>query len=302
VAKEKIIYRGNVKATQAFRTRGRLVCVVYQRGQLRYLYHEDGAFKRENDSTVVPGQLDPELRYRITGDTTILGKRQRLLVFDGDMQRVDTDTYGPLSMFDANGSTYFWIQNGQLGRKGQLGFEYIGDVLAGRTLFWSGEKFGLGFYQAGQLMRTFVFDTSGRGLNDQVNIPAFPGQLVDSTCAFSDRLAWFFATLQLQGRLENRCYAINDRGEVVAQATVNQEEDSWLAGGIRGRFAAGTALFVPTDRGIVRVEPDHGSLRVMQEFPDTEPFVDGTSHLLSGDGGIYVVSGDSREITLVTIK
>lgn len=300
VVKEATVYRGNVTAKRVFRTKGRLVCVAYQRGKLHFLYHEDGAFKRESGETVIQGKLDPELRFRISGPTTVFGRRQQLLVFGDTTDRLITDTFGHLSIFDANQRNHFWIQNNQLVRNGRIGPEYIGDVLAGRTLFWAGERFGFGFYQAGELTRAFVFSATKRGLNDQVKIPTLPGQLVDTTCVFSDRLAWFFVTTQFAGQLKNHCYVIDEQGKVIAYHTADQEEDSWLASGIRGRFAAGSSLYVPTDSGIVRIDSETGSLRVAQEFPDTEPFVNTASHLLSGDGGIYVVSG--TEITLLSIK
>jgi hypothetical protein len=303
LVKQVIVKRGSVTANRLFRTTGQLLHATYQGGTLRYLYHEAGAFRRESEDVVISGELDPELRFRIQRDTTLLGKRERLLVFKpGAKPEVhSTETVGRhLTMFDANEHGYFWLQNGQLVRNGRIGTDYIGDVLSGRTLFWTGNQFGFGFYQAGQLLRAFVFDSQRPGLNDQVPIPALPGQLIDATCVFSDSHAWFMVSLQENGRLVNRCFVISRSGQVVAEMSADQDDQSWLAGGIRGRFASGSSLFAATDEGIVRITAENGIVNVAQTFPDTEPFVDDTTQLLAGDGGIYAVS--STEITHLKIQ
>ncbi len=302
VVRQTVTVRGNVTITRVFHTPGTILTAAYQGRKLQYLYHEKGAFRREGDKEVLRGELDPELRFRVSKDKTLIGKQNRLFVLspDGSPERYATDAFGQLSMFDANERGYFWIQDGQLVRNGRIGSEYIGDVLAGRTLFWAGNGFGFGFYQAGQLMRAFVFDTSGRGLNDQVPISAIPGQLIDAACVFSERYGWFMVSTQESGQLLNRCYVVNARGEVVAEAEAKPGDDSWLSYGIRGHFAVGSSLFVATDSGIVRVAIENGVIGVAQTFPDTEPYVDTATKLLPGDGGIYAVS--AHEIVLIQIK
>lgn len=296
VKKEPVVVRGNVKAQRVFWTEGTIVATAYQ-SRLRYVYHNGREFVRENGSLVASGQLHPELRYRIWGNGTVIGRRNLTYSYPGG-ERSDVDSYGHLPAFDANSSSQYWIsQEGQL-RSVAYGATFanmIGDVLTGRTLFWVGEKFGFGFYRAGDLIRAFVF--TDKGMNDQVPIPGFRGELVDSTCAFSDQRVWFFATLQEKGKLRNYVYVVSSSGALVGSRNVLQTEDDWLSTGIRGRFAAGSLLYVPTDEGIVRVDE---ALSVEKRFPDTEPFVDATSYLLAGDGGIYVVK--SNEITLLRIS
>ena len=301
--KQTIIRRGRVTSTRVFRTTGRILQAVYQGGQLRFLYHDGDQFRRENHRVIVSGDLHPKLRFRINRERTLLGQKGQLLIFDNQEvpKQLTTDTVNQLSMFDANDQAYFWIGSGQLVRSGDLGSQYIGDILPGRTLFWVGKQFGLGFYQAGRLARTFVFRTTGRGLNDRVPIPAVTGQLIDAICVFADELAWFMMSVQESGRLINRCYVVNSRGQLVAsaEAEAGQENDAWLSSGIRGRFANGHSLFAATDEGIVRVTVSGGQLYIAQTFPDSEPFVDVDTQLLPGDGGIYAIS--HREISLLKL-
>lgn len=301
--KETVVIRGAVTATRVFRTSGRIIHATYQAGKLRYLYHEGGSFRRENDVRVIDGELDPELRYRIQSDVTLLGKRDKLFVFaPGETpQRRSTDTYRDLSVYDANDTHHYWIQSGQLVRDDRFGGStIIGSVLAGQTLFWSGKKFGFGFYRAGQLMRSFVFDGERNWLNDQVDIPNLPGQLIDATCVFSDKRAWFMASLQEAGQLINRCYVVSADGSVVATTEAVHGDNSWLAAGIRGHLAVGSALYAATDEGIIRVGTDGSSVVVERSFPDTEPFVSSGSQLVPSPDGIYTVS--NQEITLLKIQ
>ncbi|HTE58595.1 MAG TPA: hypothetical protein VK694_07715 [Verrucomicrobiae bacterium] len=304
IVKQTVVKRGTVTATR-IHTTGRLLHVVFQANKLRYLYHENQAFRREDGTVVASGKLDSGLRFRIAQDTTLLGKRERLLVFEpGATPQVQSAEVAArdLTMFDANERNYFWLQNGQLVRNGRLGPDYIGTVLSGRTLFWTGNRFGFGFYQAGQISRAFVFDTQGTSLNDQVQIPTLPGQLIDATCVFSDQLAWFMVSLQENGRRINRCYVINKNGDVVGELTADQDESTWLAASIRGRLASGSSLFAATDEGIVQVTVENHTISVAQTFPDTEPFVDDDTQLLAGNGGIYAVSTRKGEIIHLQIQ
>ena len=302
IVKEVTVRRGNVTASRVFRTKGQIMHTVFQHGTLRYLYHEDGAFRREGDVVVTHGNLDPEFRFRIQGDSTLIGKHQRLIVLspDGAPEQLSTGTVGKLSVFDANERHRFWLQGDQLVRDDTLGNTFIGNILSGRTLIWTGDRFGFGFYQAGGIVRGFTFNADGQSLNDRVALPGLPGQLIDASCVFSDSLAWFMVSLQDSGRIVNRCFVIDARGELLAEASATQDEDLWLGDGIRGHFAAGRSLFAATDEGIVKIDVDNGNLVVSQTFPDTEPFVDSGSNLLPGNGGIYVVT--AKEITLLKIQ
>jgi H/ACA ribonucleoprotein complex subunit 3 len=300
---QTVTIRGTVTARRLFQTKGRLLHVVMQAGKLHYLYHENGAFYRESDRKLFAGDLDPELRFRIQGSTTLIGKRGALISLNeaGESQRLRTDAYhGTLPIFDANAHDTFWVDNGQLLKSERLGQAYVGDVLSGQTLFWVGSTFGFGFYQAGQLTRAFTFTPRARSINDQVDIPSFTGQLVDATCVFSDTHAWFMTTSQQQGELVHDCYVLDQNGTVLAHSSAKHGEDVWLGNGIRGHLAVGASLYVATNDGIVRIGINGAHVHKERQFPDTEPFVDSHTQLVAGPGGIYAVS--SQEITLLEIR
>lgn len=298
--RQTIVKRGKVTATRIFRTRGRILYASVQNGSLKWLYHETDGFKREDSSLVVAGNLDPQIRFRISGKKTLLGKNGTLAIFEAgkDPWQIMVESFQNLPLFDANADHFYWAAEGQLKRNSALGDEYIGDVLSNQTLFWVGPKFGFGFYRAGNLNVAFVFDSERRGINDNVKISRLRGQLIDSTCIFGDNRAWFFVATRESGKTINRCIIVTQTGEVVANAEAEEGDAGWL-GSIRGKAAVGSMLFAPTDEGIIRLQIENDQIREAARFPDTEPFVDSGSQLFVTKLGIYVV--DRNEITQLTI-
>lgn len=298
--KEVTVIRDNVKATRVFRTDGVILFAAYQGNKLNYLYNEKGQFKREDGSVVIQGDPDPQSRYRINGSRTLVAKGGQILTFSPSqpMERLQTDCYGTLPIFDANEHSRYWTTNGQLLRDGQLGAEYVGDVLEDQTLFWVGPKFGFGFYRAGNLSVAFVFDANRAGINDNVKLPRMRGQLVDSTCVFGKDRCWFFYSTSNRGKITNYCSIVRSDGTVEASGEAENHDGSWL-GTIRGKCAASNFLLAATDDGIVKVEPNNGQIVITKEFPNSEPFVDSQSNLFPGVDGLYVVG--KREIVRLVI-
>ncbi|HSX33595.1 MAG TPA: hypothetical protein VLF91_04635 [Candidatus Saccharimonadales bacterium] len=300
--KQVITVRGNVTATRLFRTSGQILFATHQGGELRYVYHESGAYKREGDVLVLRGGLDRELRLRIQGDKTVFGKGTTLIALaaDGSQSRYDTQLVGRLPVFAANGRHLYWVSGNQLVHDAPLAPLPIGEVLPNRTLVWAGEHFGFGFFRAGSLTRGFVFDARRPGINDSVPLPPMTGNLIDATCTFSDHLAWFMVTIQQGKDILNHCYVISDTGQLLAHAESVQGDGTWLGDSIRGRMARGTQLFAATDAGIVRIGLDGDRLQLEREYPDTEPFVTTDTQLFPAREGIVAVS--SKEIVLLQIR
>ncbi|NIM59412.1 MAG: hypothetical protein GTO16_10785, partial [Candidatus Aminicenantes bacterium] len=303
--KEVTVVRGKVTATRIARTSGVIVFAASEQGKLSWLYHENGQLKRKDDSgkelLVLRGDLSPDMRFRIQGEATLIGKGGQLTILDPRRPavRISVDSYGSLPIFDANKEHYYWTYLGQLVRDGQFGLEHIGNVLSEQTLFWVGPRFGFGFYRASSLNIAFVFDAFRRGISDSVKLPPFRGQLIDSTCVFTESRCWFFRTEKEGSQIKNQCFVIRADGTVEAEAQGKQDDGSWL-GTLRGKFASGDFLLAATDEGIVRVEIASGHIQKTKEFPDTEPFVNSGCHLFPGKDGLYVV--DQQEIRLLSIR
>jgi H/ACA ribonucleoprotein complex subunit 3 len=231
------------------------------------------------------------MRFRINGKNTLvaMGHKMFLLSPNQTPESVMVDNFGSLPMFDANQNHRYWLTNGRLWRNGLLGNELVGESLENQTLFWVGDKFGFGFYQSGEMSMHFTFDSNRSGINDSVKLPRIVGQLIDSSCVFSDNLCWFFTSVQYNGKRVNQCHVIKADGTVVGSASGTINDGSWL-GNIRGNVAIGNFLLSATDDGIVKVQPnDTGQIEITQEFSDTEPYVSSADHLFLGNDGLTIV-------------
>lgn len=300
----KEVHVGSAKGTKVFDSMGPILYATIQGGILRYLYHHEGAYRREGDRIIVHAPLDPNIRFRIRGDDTVLARGGRCLVFEKNNQTPTTiavESYGLLPLVDANKDSIFFADSGGLYRSSQLGLDYrdkVGDILPNQTLFWVGEELGFGFYRAAELSNFFVFRPKIRGLNDSVTLPGIKGQLVDATAYFGHDRIWFFTTTQEGNTAYNRCYLLDAQGKLLGSAEARPGDGSWL-GKIRGACAARDFLLVPTDDGVVRVAQNGSALDVVKEFPDTHRFVDAGSQLFVGNDGLTVIK--RHEIWRVTI-
>jgi H/ACA ribonucleoprotein complex subunit 3 len=297
--KEVTVVRGTVTASTIFTTRGVILCVTVQHGSLRWLYHDNGEFKREDSSLVTKGPLDPQIRFRIAGRRTLLGKNQEVVTITPGTPQIERQvvgSYGLLPIFDTNAEGRYWVSDSTLMRDGALGPERIGDVLRDQTLFWVGPKFGFGFYRAGMLHVAFVFNAKSKGINDTVKMPPIRGKLIDATCSFTDKLCWFFSAFQIGGETIYQCVVLEQNGAVVATEEVRESDATWILS-MRGAHAAGNFLLVPTDEGVVRIEVVNGRVTQTRSFPDTEPFVDADTKLFATAAGLHAV-GKSKIVTL----
>ncbi len=294
--KSVTMIRGQVIATRIFHTSGQIVFAAWQGDTLRWLYHENGVFKRENEAVALHGELDPRMRFRLCQKETLIGYHGQLAILGPERsgpERLSVDSFGTLPVFDANERYYYRAHNGQLLRNGVFGPEYVGDVLVGQTQFWVGPRFGFGFYRAGDLSVAFVFHAEQAGINDRVKLSPMRGQLLDSSCVFSRERCWFLAAWQQRGRTIHTVAVIRADGTVEATLEEEAVSGAWFST-LRGKCAVGNFLLAATDEGVVRVDCNNGRIQQTRAFPDTEPFVHSGSHLFAAADGLYVVK--RREI------
>lgn len=298
---ELMTIRGSVTARKIFYTPGTIVDAVVLDKKMSWLYHDQGAFRREDRSSILKGALDQNMRVKIQNKKTLFGKNGKLFRLQerGSTEQFCTELFRKRTLFDTNGKTLFWIKNGQLFRETLYGSEAIGNVLSNQTLFWTGDTFGLGFYRAGGLTVGFVFDSNHSGINDSIEMPQIKGNLLDARCTFSQNYAWLFITTKDGQEIKNTCLVFDQYGVLHAKHVTTAGDDSWLSN-IHGSSAAGKALFVPTDDGIVRVELSGRALVQTRSFPDTEPFVSQSCKLFLGRQGLFVVN--RHDIIHLTIK
>ncbi len=310
------IVRGQVTATRVLQTEGLIQFATVAAGQLQWVLWRQGQFQREDGSIITTGDLQPNLRWRIQGDKTLIGQAGQVMMLQSGqvVQRLAVDSYGAIAQFEAlpahtrstqslsSGASEVaatWLQQGQLLRMSSLGSVVMGTVLPERTQIWCGSTFGFGFYQAGDLTVAFVFDLDRPGLNDRVQLPTWRGQLIAANCAFSSDYGWLFLLTQTQGQLQRHCMVIRRDGQVIGSAIAidSTQPDHWLMQVGQSAIAQDPCPFCPvahflliaTDDGIIRIEVHNGQLIQTRTFPDTEPFVDASTQLLPAPDGLYAV-------------
>jgi H/ACA ribonucleoprotein complex subunit 3 len=295
-----VIIRGKVSCTNIYETQGVILAVRLQE-KLRWLVYEGGKFKREDGRVIFAGDLDTQTKFWLDRELTLIGKQEQVIIINSQdkIERIATDSYNNLPMFDYNEKGYYWLNNGQLLKQGKLGQEYIGDVLENQTQFWVGGKFGFGYYRAGNLQVGFVFDSERQGINDQVKLPNLGGQIIETNSIISNNLCWFFISISQQSKLINRVLVMEPNGKIIAQQQVDKNSNSWLTN-IHGHCAVNNFLLAVTDEELVRLEIENNQIVKTKEFPDTESFVDSNSQLIPSKEGIYIVKENS--IKLIEIK
>ena len=307
-----VVPPGQVKIRTVSNTTGLVLHSQVNDGQLQWVYWQDGRFWREGGQLLLEGDLIPNLRWRIQGKQTWLGCGHQLvsLATTRPHQPITIDRYGPHPQFDTTADQCFWLNQGYLWRQGNLGPQIVGEVLGGgQTQFWMGPTFGFGFYRAGQVYRAFVFDGHRARINDQVPFSGWPGQLLQATCAFSQRLCWLFLITQEQEQRRVHCRVITSQGTVVATATGKQHQTHWLTQlGLSLALGADPCpfcavddfLLAATDDGIVRIKLHQGQLTLDRMFPETEAHVDASCHLRAGSRGLWIIR--ERQIDWLQLK
>lgn len=303
--KQTTVVRGSVTATRVFATRGVILFATVQEGALLWVAHEGERYLREDGAEAFAGGLDPLLSFAVQGRTTIVGRGAEAVALTPGRapERLAVDVFQGRSVLGANARRRYFARGGRLCRGGTGNGagasvaarlaneteERIGDVLAGQTRLWIGDRFGLGFYRAGTLSVAFVFDAERGGLFDTVRLPFLPGEITDADCVFDHETAFVSIAARHRGRAIHQCIAVARDGAVLAAAEGPGDDGSWL-GAVRGKCAVGGVLLAPSDGGVARVEVRDGALVETRAFPDTEPFVDSSTRLFAGQGGLFAVS------------
>jgi hypothetical protein len=299
--REVTVIRGTVTCSRIFSTTGSILAAAARGGRLQWVFHEGGAFRREDGTVITKGELRPEMRFGLADDCVWAGEGGRVLLLrtGGEPESLNVDTFENGPAFDACGRAMAWIRRGVLLRKGAMTPEHMGEVLEGQTFIRLGPAFGFGFYRAGGICTAFLFKEGRRGLKDTLSIPWLRRKVTAADCFFTQERCWLFLAVEEQGRTVHRCILLNQSGAVEGTAEAVAGDGSWL-GTLHGKCPAGDFLLSPTDEGVVRVEARRGALVKVKEFPDTRGFVNESTALHTGKGGIFAVG--IKEVNFLAIR
>jgi len=295
----------NVTCDRIFQTKGTILFATYQNERLMYVYFDNDKFLREDGSLVITGKPDKRFKFKILDTSTLIGCENKVIVFENGkaIETLITDTYNDYPVFGTNSSKKFWIINGKLTTNAKVDpsfTEIVGNVLANQTYFWVGETFGFGFYRAGEINISFVFDINQRIINDNVNLN-IKGQLIEANCYFAKEKCWFFYSVQKNRKIYNVCVLVNKNGKIETSLEAEDKDGTWLGDGIQGKCAVNDFLLsVTEDEGIVRIEQFGNTLIETKKFIDCKPFVNSHCQLFASIKGLWVVN--SKSVSLLKIR
>lgn len=276
---------------RVFQTSGVLLHVSQQKRKLRFVYFENGTFKRENGQTILTGQLDPNLRFAICGDQTIVSREENSFKLSDDAppERLRADAYrAGQPVIDCNDSSIFWCESGEIWKKsGTANAISLGDVLTGQTQIRVGKELGFGFYNAGNYTRAFLFRLQD-GVKTPVDAASITGNLLHFRCHFAKNFIWLLTCRKDAARIVNSCMLIDQSGRIVASQTADEGADYWL-GSIDGICANDCSeepfLYAVQDNHFSRIAPTRGTFTATNLA--TAAGVADTDRLLYSAEGIY---------------
>lgn len=267
-----------------------------------WLTERKGSLYKDGKHFVVNQILNPNLKFRIQGDKTIIGYKNKCAVVENGkvFKNQSVDTFMGTPMFDVDDNNLFYLNNGILYKDDSTyGQVSIGSLLNGNTAFWVGPAFGFGFYVAAGYSSCFIFQKRANGINDDIKLSVGNG-LIDANAYFTKEHVWFLTSSKTGKDVVNRAYLINKNGQIMAKTeSTTADPQLWLEN-IKGKLPAGNFLLCPTDEGVVRVEVSGSDIGETKVFTETEPFVDSTSYLFPSDSGIYVVN--TKKIQRLELK
>lgn len=297
-----------VQCREIFSTQGVILNVDFDGSSLRYLFHDNGKFIREDGRVLFNGSLDPSLKFAISGSSTICGKGTRSFVFGEDelMIPLSVELYRRQEpVFASNSRHFFYVQSGQLFRYSLSAQKLIDEVFQEQTRIWMGPEFGFGFYLAGEFRRAFLFDNEEPG-RTLIEIDALTGKLIDVECSFSATRLWLIVTVEINGQIVKRLAAIDRSGRTLELKEEPEGSGSWMdyiASSCAAAFPLQSggqldALLVATADGIVQIESKSGQLIETKQYAGTEHLVQPGERLLFTKSGLY--AWNSNSIRLIT--
>lgn len=291
--KKAIRYNRSCTSETVFKTKGTILTATLQSERLRYLVLENNRVLREDGSVVLESQLEPGMRFGITGNTTWVGRGNKLIrIANGQIiDRHQTASFNNIPMFSTNEFTLGHIKGRHI-----TATQRIGQVMPGQTWFSIGKSHGFGFYRVSRTTFFFLFEIGKPHLKD-ISLPQFNGRVIDAQCIFTDDVLLFSYAEDMDGRIRNSMALLNYRtGALIAFESAEQDEAPALDS-VRGKALRGQYILTATDQGLLLSTPNAPGTRFdeVKLFADSEPFVSqGTLLYPSADGSIYLV--DPQEI------
>ena len=272
--------------------------IVHAEGS-RCVYWKDGMYRREDGSTILQGELTPEFRFRFVGQSTWVGSGDKVVkIKDGEVQKqVKCDQFQGELCFDTTSRYLHHLEDGWLfdedtGR--------VGKRVRNRTVFWTGNRFGMGLSQIGKATEWFSFYPGHSGLTD-IDLPAIQGKLLEARVVFDGTNALLSLVEEYRGARRG-LLALLDDGNVVGtlqgKCTAHQ-----LLGETRSLTLRNQTGLVLTERGLVAFKTDFGdSFREAKIFEKATDLITPGCRLFTTDTPDALLVAGAQKIHRLTMQ
>ncbi|OKH13430.1 hypothetical protein [[Limnothrix rosea] IAM M-220] len=254
-----------------FHTCGTIIATQFTPHNHYYLYWENGEFKRETGAVIFKGDRHPDLQFWLDGDRTYIGKSDTVLCFIGSELQPDltlqVDRYRQQPCFTCAGGKRYWLTQGKLWGDRRLGRGFIGDVLDSQTYFWVENNIGFGLYQVGHLLTGFIFYPERQGIDDQISLPSFSGEILDISCYINTDI-WLLLSVQQAGEIKQHIYVFDTKGNRRSQHIFEPETLPQL----QGHCATEQGLYLATDDGLQLLTVENHKLEFHSLTPSDQGF------------------------------
>lgn len=294
---DPVIVREGVEIECVFELdRGRIVRVSNS-GGLKYVYWDDGAYRREDGSEVVRSEFDPSVRFGISGSDTWIGRGGSIVrMRDGEVvERASCDTYRGYSCFDAGRKGAIRADSGWLKKEDSL----LGTVVGGRTWIACGDHSYFGFYRAGRITNHFA-GAWGDARFSEIELPNVEGRLLDVEAVFSGDDVLLSRAEESNGSLMHRRFLVRNHAESIHELSGSPSDEPGLQIIMGATLLEGRVLVI-TDQGLALMEPEGDRLVVSRVFKGTKTLVDDGHRLFANRDGTVHVAGP-RSIRHLTLR
>jgi hypothetical protein len=267
------------------------ILATYPFGEVQYVHHTGGAYRREDGSVVLRRPYSPSVTALVAGKRTVLIAGQKFAIFDGG-PGVQKKYYATQSVMGrttvaANSRYVYWMNGNNLVRNDPLrSIAGIGPSPTNQTSVWVGERFGVTLVTEPAHTRVQIFtDNSFRGTLD---LPDLPGTIVGADCVVGDRLAWLKITCQ-NGRERTTTILVVDANAGLLATALAEGSTAYLARLTPTALAAGNAIYLPVEGlGIVQFAIEYGTIRMIGNLNVVTSFQDTVGFCLNSSGLVHV--------------
>ena len=269
-----------------------VVATAYQNNQLKFIYHHDNKYKREDGSVLFDAALNNKLKFQINGRNTILFDGENHVQFD---PQGEVELRSDFSSMSSNSKAAFKITKQRLHRSDFMNTVQGIEIASSEPEVWVGEKFGIICSKNDEKLKLdYVFSTSDIKSNSNIDEVLVEGEIGEVTCSFGEDNVSLFAKIKKDNEFYNYCIVIDRSGKIKKTIRAKDRENTWL-GSIENKLVQENSIISIKDNTIDKFDFEDDQ----NKYIDVDN-MDNIRSIVSGGGGIYAAT--AKDIQFLKIE